>query len=377
MKFCPVCGAELSDDEKYCCKCGSYINKKANENIDSEQEKFCAICGEPVGENNYCIKCGHKIDGAIEEKIIDKIYNERNRTGFTVLACVIAGLMLINLFSNTLSITRRMFIFRNIGNELITHFNISPGTSYDIEQTLDTAKSVDEFGFEIEDDEFDLTGMNVDSATQILKNNSVPYEVVYVSSEAHTKNTVISIDPTVRSVLDGNASSVKVYVSAGTYGSYSNDGNYQALYQINITDKVKKLNVRTSPTTTLGDSNIIDSVKSGAVFNVYETLNNDGYNWYRISDNEWIADDGTWTEIDPYVDASQLWDEFEIEYYSGDDEKNIYNCPSEYDRKSIGTIYLGDVLTCYYEFDTSKHRWYKIGANMWIKDNYGNEITYH
>ena len=376
MKFCTVCGAELSKDEVYCSKCGSYINKKAKTKINSEQEKFCAICGEPVGENNYCIKCGHKIDDAVEERIIDKLYNEANRTGFTVLACIGAGLLIINLFNSSLNFYHSFSKFDRLIDNVI---DISSFISNNIDNKYNYDNKVyDEDGFEITQDEFDLSGMNVDGAISILQNNGVPYQVTYISSKNHAKDIVVSIDPSVRSVLDGNEPLVNVYVSSGIYGSYSNNGNYQALYQINITDVIRKLNIRSSPTLELGEQNIVGDTTAGEVFNVYESLYNEGYTWYRIDDYRWIADDGTWAQVDPYCNADRLWNPFEIEYYAGDATKNIYDSPNDnsYNRTVVGTLYLGDIVTCYYEFDSNQYRWYKIGANMWIKDHFGDEIWY-
>lgn len=42
------------------------------------------------------------------------------------------------------------------------------------------------------------------------------------------------------------------------------------------------------------DSAWMGETSRPAKFNVYEIVQNQGYIWYRIADNMWIANDGTW-----------------------------------------------------------------------------------
>lgn len=35
----------------------------------------------------------------------------------------------------------------------------------------------------------------------------------------------------------------------------------------------------------------------GKSYNVYEKVESDGYTWYRIDDNTWVPDDGTWVKF--------------------------------------------------------------------------------
>ncbi len=57
-----------------------------------------------------------------------------------------------------------------------------------------------------------------------------------------------------------------------------------------IVDSIK---IRSTPT--VKENNQIGLAIKGHIYPVYETKENDGYTWYRISENAWIADDGTWT----------------------------------------------------------------------------------
>lgn len=58
---------------------------------------------------------------------------------------------------------------------------------------------------------------------------------------------------------------------------------------------LEDLNIRSGPGTNYSSSVVM---KKGNTARYYEVKNAGGYTWYRISDNSWIADDGTWLEID-------------------------------------------------------------------------------
>ena len=53
--------------------------------------------------------------------------------------------------------------------------------------------------------------------------------------------------------------------------------------------KVDKLNIRSKPSTS-GDR--VGTAVNGKSYDVYETATGEGYTWYRIADNQWIADKG-------------------------------------------------------------------------------------
>lgn len=57
------------------------------------------------------------------------------------------------------------------------------------------------------------------------------------------------------------------------------------------TVNVKKLRIR-SKASTSGEK--LGYAKKGKTYDVYEIKSGGGYTWYRIGEDEWIADDGTW-----------------------------------------------------------------------------------
>lgn len=53
MAFCPECGAEVSEQAKFCSSCGHGIGRK----------KYCKHCGEKIDEECIiCPKCGKQVE---------------------------------------------------------------------------------------------------------------------------------------------------------------------------------------------------------------------------------------------------------------------------------------------------------------------------
>ena len=66
---------------------------------------------------------------------------------------------------------------------------------------------------------------------------------------------------------------------------------------------VDSLRVRTGHST---KDSVLGFVQKNAIYNYYETYNDNTYIWYRIGDNQWIADTGEWLEIYVAVDYKQM-----------------------------------------------------------------------
>jgi len=56
------------------------------------------------------------------------------------------------------------------------------------------------------------------------------------------------------------------------------------------------IKIRSTPSAPKDNSNKVGNVKKDETYTVYETTSNEGYTWYRIGNDQWIADDGTWVE---------------------------------------------------------------------------------
>lgn len=58
-----------------------------------------------------------------------------------------------------------------------------------------------------------------------------------------------------------------------------------------ITIGSSEINVRNMPSTA---GQLVTTVHAYSTCQVYETTVNEGYTWYRISENEWVPDGGNW-----------------------------------------------------------------------------------
>ena len=103
------------------------------------------------------------------------------------------------------------------------------------------------------------------------------------------------------------------------------------LYQIRIKSEIR---IRPSASTS---GSIIGHVYEGDICNAYEMITANDYTWYRIGQNQWIADDGTWTERindnniiqqDSILDNNDSISNYENNqinsYYSPDNEYNSF-----------------------------------------------------
>ena len=72
--------------------------------------------------------------------------------------------------------------------------------------------------------------------------------------------------------------------------------------QLVVKEGVTELRVRTQPTTT---SDILGKAEEKGRYNYYEVVENEGYKWYRIAENQWIANtkDEEWFNAYPKEDT--------------------------------------------------------------------------
>ncbi|MBR4445245.1 MAG: zinc-ribbon domain-containing protein [Solobacterium sp.] len=62
--------------------------------------------------------------------------------------------------------------------------------------------------------------------------------------------------------------------------------------------KVTKLRIRSGPATS---SELIADAREGATYTYYATEEGEGYTWYRIGKDQWVADQGEWLEVNPFA----------------------------------------------------------------------------
>ncbi len=70
-KFCTKCGTENSNDANFCTKCGSGISNTDETNITST---FCTKCGTKLNDSElYCQNCGQAASKLYAKETIDRI----------------------------------------------------------------------------------------------------------------------------------------------------------------------------------------------------------------------------------------------------------------------------------------------------------------
>ena len=78
-------------------------------------------------------------------------------------------------------------------------------------------------------------------------------------------------------------------------------------------------------------STVVGIAKKDGIYNYYETTNDSGYDWYKIAENQWIADNGKYLEVYPKKEKEDEKMIVELESKILDLENKI----SEYDKEIL------------------------------------------
>ena len=90
-----------------------------------------------------------------------------------------------------------------------------------------------------------------------------------------------------------------------------------AFDEFSVLVTVPTINVRSNPDSK-NDNNKVDKVHMGETYAVFEQIKDSDYTWYRIGEDRWIANDGTWCieygnddkKVCPYVMSDEEKSEF-------------------------------------------------------------------
>lgn len=147
-----------------------------------------------------------------------------------------------------------------------------------------------------------------------------------------------------------------------------------------VTIKVNGLRIRTDATTS---SSQTGHVQSGKTYDVYEKKTADGYTWYRIGDNQWIADEnGGWTD---YTDGTAQANTGASQSQSAGTKIGTATVKVNGLRirsiagtngNKVGTAQNGKTYDVYETKQANGFTWYRIGVNQWIADQNTNWVTY-
>lgn len=136
---------------------------------------------------------------------------------------------------------------------------------------------------------------------------------------------------------------------------------YMAAYKITAKEPIK---VRKS-SSTLADQ--IGKIDKGTTMMAYSKEENEGYSWFELAPNEWVANDGTWlivkeieVENDDFVDKSQA------KLIRALKNIKIKSFPSQLAEDTGCEITKTTHIYMFGELFDGRNLWYKIGENEWI-----------
>lgn len=214
----------------------------------------------------------------------------------------------------------------------------------------------------------ELRGFSVDQAADILGNLGLDFfkeDAILEFSDSIAEGLVTSCEPLAGSTVDKN---VKIVIKASK-GKENTEPEPISTPKVNKTEDIiikvldSNLRIRDYPSTTEG--NRVGKVNKNTVLTAHEVYGSEGYTWYRIADNEWIADDGTWVkEI-----ASKPKDgSFTIRVM--DYNIKIRSTPEVKEETRTGSqVSKNTILTAYETKTADGYMWYRIGENQWIADD--------
>ena len=147
-------------------------------------------------------------------------------------------------------------------------------------------------------------------------------------------------------------------------GSNGNPGEPQG-ENLGTLKLLEDLNIRTGPGTGYSTTGVL---KKGNTAKYYEVKSADGYTWYRIGDNSWIADDGTWITTDSsYVNSGESQSE-SVDTLITLEDLNIRTGPGT-GYNITGVLKKGSKANFYEAKNADGYFWYRISDNEWIADD--------
>ena len=131
-----------------------------------------------------------------------------------------------------------------------------------------------------------------------------------------------------------------------------------------IENIIGKINIRSKPSKS---SDKVGTFAKGEVYEYFEMQVNEGYTWYRIGENKWVADEGgKWIK-----EINSISMKKQIENITG--KINIRSKPSKSGEK-VGTFAKGEVYEYFETQENEGYTWYRIGENKWVADQNGEWI---
>lgn len=130
-------------------------------------------------------------------------------------------------------------------------------------------------------------------------------------------------------------------------------------YQNQLKVLINNLRIRKTPT--LNENNQVGWVVLNSYYNYYQITESDGYTWYKIGDDLWLAYNSSWIEIYPEIKLEKDEIITSLEKQLKETKEEINNLKKE----------LEDVKSYTFTYDVNKTSFYKInlkkGEKLLIK----------
>lgn len=344
FKKCIVCGSDIEDDALFCPTCGS----KQDDYIK------CSVCGEACLKTfKFCTRCGTPFDGS------DSPYSKT--ANIDKIEPIISDTTNFDDVKPTVSNTPDFDKVEPVNNKPIV--NIPDNSSVDT-NTNPTGPILDNTEvyntIEIKEPKKSTGKIVLIIFACIFALALIALLVIFVFKifvkndevvvEHKEKEETVEVIDNKDTTVEKQEEKTEVIVETTKTVSY---------YKIKFLDTIK---IRTAPSL---DGEHIGKVSKGSSLIAFEKQNADGYTWYRISYNEWVADDGSFLSVSDY-------EREEVDLYSQNGsmvrlskDTSIYDSPSS-SGSTIGSLSKSTLISIYDTIKDNNTTWYKISPCGYI-----------
>ena len=126
------------------------------------------------------------------------------------------------------------------------------------------------------------------------------------------------------------------------------------------------IKIRNYPSIKMGEH--VGKVSEGQTYVVLGKLHREGYDWYKLDNEKWIADDGTYLKVIgnnnvPSIDFPRLY------ILISTSNAGSVHSDCSFSNNVVGEIREGDVFRIYDIRYVDNNKWFKIGDELWVSES--------
>lgn len=126
------------------------------------------------------------------------------------------------------------------------------------------------------------------------------------------------------------------------------------------------IKIRNYPSIKMGEH--VGKVSEGQTYVVLGKLHREGYDWYKLDEEKWIADDGTYLKVIgnnnvPSIDFPRLY------ILVSTSNAGSVHSDCSFSNNVVGEIREGDVFRIYDIRYVDNNKWFKIGDELWVSES--------